>query len=131
LTAFLDPFWMTCLDTTFHTDMPGNWQTACDLSDFDADDDMKECLVGDQEVLLVRVGDKLVSCPALCPHMDEPLAFGVVDGKVLTCTKHAWQWDLETGQAIGLAECALPVAAARIEGGQVLVNLAALCNAKR
>ena len=106
----------------------GMWQEACTVADF-SDEEMRECSVGEQQVLLVRVGEEFITCPALCPHLDEPLVFGMVDGSVLTCTKHAWQWDLKTGDAIGLAECPLPVAAARVENGKVMVNLAALCNA--
>ena len=78
------------------------WQEACTVADF-SDEEMRECSVGEQQVLLVRVGEEFITCPALCPHLDEPLVFGMVDGSVLTCTKHAWQWDLKTGDAIGLA----------------------------
>lgn len=115
-----------------HTDPTPHdaWQEACAVADFD-NEDLLERSVGDQQVLLVRVGERVITCPALCPHLEEPLAFGMVDGAVLTCTKHAWQWNLETGQALGLAECELPVAAARVEDGKVLVNLAALCKAKK
>lgn len=109
--------------------MEATWQEACTLADFE-DEEMLECTVGAQRVLLVRVDKRVISCPAICPHMDEPLAHGMVDGAELTCTRHGWQWDLETGKGLGLAECDLPVAAARVENGRVMVNLALLCNAK-
>jgi len=68
---------------------PDHWQEACGLADFD-DEEMMECTVGEQQVLLVRVDGRFIACPAMCPHMEEPLAHGMVDGVELTCTKHGW-----------------------------------------
>jgi toluene monooxygenase system ferredoxin subunit len=99
------------------------WHEACDLADLEGEE-LLERRVGEHEVLLVRMGESLVACPARCPHMDEPLAFGIVDGCVLTCTKHLWQWNLETGTAQGPAELPLTVAATRVAGGKVMVDLA-------
>ncbi len=36
-----------------------------------------------------------------CPHLKADLShFGSVDGNVLTCRMHAWQWDLTTGECL-------------------------------
>ena len=36
-----------------------------------------------------------------CPHRRADLAiFGEVDGGVLTCALHGWQFDLETGRCL-------------------------------
>ncbi len=101
------------------------WEAACDVADFD-DEEMLECRAGERQVLLVRLGDRIVACPAMCPHLEERLAFGFTDGNVLTCSKHLWQWDLNTGDPLGPAEKRLPVAAVRIEGGKILVDTASL-----
>lgn len=101
------------------------WEAACDATDLDGEE-MMECNVGGREMLLVRTGDRLMACPAVCPHMEERLAFGVVDGNVLTCTKHLWQWDLETGDPIGATEKRLAIAPVRIESGKVYVDIAEL-----
>jgi len=34
-----------------------------------------------------------------CPHKKGPLSQGIVHGKVVTCPLHAWNIDLENGQA--------------------------------
>lgn len=101
------------------------WHIACDAAELDGEE-MLECRVDDREILLVRVEDRVVACPALCPHMEERLANGFADGSVFTCTKHLWQWDLNTGEPIGLAEKPLAIAPVRIEDGAVLVDIAAL-----
>jgi toluene monooxygenase system ferredoxin subunit len=102
-----------------------DWQVACDAADLDGEE-MLECRVGDRDILLVRMEDHVVACPAICPHMEERLAFGFVEGNVLTCSKHLWQWDLRSGAPIGLAEQPLGVAPVRIEEGRVFVDIAAL-----
>lgn len=103
-----------------------NWEAACDAADFDGEE-MMECRVGEREVLLVRLGDdRIVACPTICPHLEERLAFGFADGNVLTCSKHLWQWDLNTGDPLGPAEKRLPVAPVHIENGKIFVNIAPL-----
>lgn len=108
-----------------------NWQLACDTDELEGEE-MLECRAGERDILLVRTDAGMVACPALCPHMDEPLSHGFAEGNVLTCSKHLWQWDLQTGAPIGLAEEGIPVAPVRIEDGKVFVNLALLdCDAGR
>lgn len=97
------------------------WQEVCDAADFDGEE-MMECRAGERDVLLVRLSDRIVACPAICPHLEERLAFGFADGNVLTCSKHLWQWDLETGDPLGVAEKRLPVAPVRIENGKIFVD---------
>jgi len=97
------------------------WQPACDAADFEGEE-MMECRVGKRDILLVRLADRIVACPAICPHMEERLAFGFADGNVLTCSRHLWQWDLHTGEPLGPAEKPLPVAPVRIERGKILVD---------
>lgn len=101
------------------------WQIACDEGDFDGED-LLECHVGGREILLVRTERGVVACPAICPHMEERLVHGFLDGNVLTCSKHLWQWDLSTGEPIGLAEQSLRVAPVRSEAGKLVVNVTAL-----
>ena len=51
------------------------------------------------KVLVTRVGDAFVAFPPLCPHMAEPLEIsGVCADGMLTCTKHIWQWELQSGE---------------------------------
>ena len=36
-----------------------------------------------------------------CPHRQADLSvFGEVDGEILTCTLHGWQFDLQTGECL-------------------------------
>ena len=62
--------------------------------------------------------------PAICPHMEEPLAeSGVVSKCVLTCTKHLWSWDLRTLEKQGEAEKNLQSYDTKEEDGEIFALL--------
>lgn len=59
----------------------------------------------------------------LCPHQHIPvLAEGQLDGFVLTCPMHGWQFDLATGRSVN-GSSRLTQFEVRIEGEDVLVAL--------
>jgi nitrite reductase/ring-hydroxylating ferredoxin subunit len=53
---------------------------------------------GDVEVALVRVGDEFFAVQPACPHLQGPLGEGRVEGYVLSCPFHGWQFDVRTGE---------------------------------
>ena len=56
--------------------------------------------VGDEEVLIARVGGKLFAVAALCSHYHGPLAEGVLVGETVRCPWHHAHFCLRTGEAI-------------------------------
>jgi toluene monooxygenase system ferredoxin subunit len=75
------------------------------------------------KVLVTRVGDVFVAFPPLCPHMAEPLEIsGVCTDGMLTCTKHIWQWDLQSGEPRGEAEKPLLCYPVRLQDGDVWID---------
>lgn len=58
-----------------------------------------------------------------CLHRGGPLGEGELDGKVVTCPWHGWQYDVSTGQ--NAMNPAVKVASypVKVEGGAVFVEL--------
>ena len=62
---------------------------------------------GGLNVLVLNSDGRYFAYQAVCPHQEVELCEGLFDGRTLTCHEHLWQWDVETGAPIGLAEAAL------------------------
>jgi toluene monooxygenase system ferredoxin subunit len=94
----------------------------CRKSDVPANG-LKECAGdGGQKVLIVNAGSEYFAVQALCPHQEIPLCEGILDGTVLTCHQHLWQWDLRTGEPQGLAEAPLGRYELTVEGDDIVVG---------
>jgi NADPH-dependent 2,4-dienoyl-CoA reductase/sulfur reductase-like enzyme/nitrite reductase/ring-hydroxylating ferredoxin subunit len=79
--------------------------------------------VGDDEVLLVRLGSEIFAIGAHCSHYHGPLAEGLVTGEGIRCPWHHACFDLRTGEATR-APALSPVAIWKVEleDGRVFVR---------
>jgi toluene monooxygenase system ferredoxin subunit len=69
---------------------------------------LRECEVeGGLKLLVAKAGGEFFGFQAMCPHQDVPLCEGLFDGSTLTCHMHLWQWDVRSGEPLGLAEAPL------------------------
>ena len=73
------------------------------------------------KVLIANSGDAFYGYQGLCPHQDVCLDEGIFDGTTLTCHQHLWQWDIATGDALGMAEAPLERFEIEHEGGDLFV----------
>ena len=64
------------------------------------DGEMESFDVGDAEVLVVKVGGQIQAYDGICPHQSQSLVEGDLEGGVLTCRAHEWQFDARTGEGI-------------------------------
>jgi NADPH-dependent 2,4-dienoyl-CoA reductase/sulfur reductase-like enzyme/nitrite reductase/ring-hydroxylating ferredoxin subunit len=79
--------------------------------------------VGDDDVLLVRVGSEIFAIDAHCSHYHGPLAEGLVDGESIRCPWHHACFDLRTGEAARApALNALAVWQVEPEGDRIFVR---------
>lgn len=69
--------------------------------------------VDGERVLVVKSADCFHAYQGTCPHQEVLLEDGFFDGEVLTCHQHLWQWNIATGEPVGLAET--PLRSFRIE----------------
>lgn len=86
--------------------------------------EMAEFEVEGQEVLLIHLpGGELRALPAGCPHQDQPLIDGTLEGSVLTCRAHLWQFDVASGKGINPADCKLVLFPVKAVGDDIYVDI--------
>lgn len=72
---------------------------------------------------LFNVGGEISAIDGICPHQGGPLAEGMVEGTIVTCPWHGWQFDVKTGQSTlgkDLRQSTFPV---KVEDGSILVEV--------
>jgi toluene monooxygenase system ferredoxin subunit len=84
--------------------------------------DMDAFSVGGKPVLLVNVEGIFKAYSNICPHQDIPLVEGKLDGCVLTCRAHHWEFDITSGASINPSGQRLTQYPVRIIEGTVQVG---------
>jgi nitrite reductase (NADH) small subunit len=69
--------------------------------------------------------DRVFATEDRCPHRGGPLSQGIVHGAAVTCPLHGMVLSLESGEALGADEGRVRTIPVRIEGGRLLIQLAA------
>lgn len=82
-----------------------------------------ERVAGDRLVALFNVEGTLYALDGVCPHQGGPLGKGCLDGAVVTCPWHGWQFDVRTGKHQVSRTVEQPQFNVRVEAGDVLVEL--------
>jgi nitrite reductase/ring-hydroxylating ferredoxin subunit len=83
----------------------------------------KEVLAGDQVIALFNVAGTFYALDGVCPHAGGPLGEGELQGKIVTCPWHGWQFDVTTGQNCLNPKVCHTKYTARVEGNDVLVEI--------
>jgi nitrite reductase/ring-hydroxylating ferredoxin subunit len=87
------------------------------------DGEMDSFDVGTTEVLVVRIDGEFHAYNGICPHQSISLVEGKLDGNVLTCSAHEWQFDACTGLGINPASECLVRHAVEVRDGKVFVSV--------
>lgn len=100
-----------------------SWKKICSAAEI-SENTLEKFEVDGIEIMIANYGQGYRAFPPRCPHMEEPLCeSGVLyDGK-LTCTKHLWQWNMETGEMIGIAEKELLFYDVKQEGDDIYAQV--------
>jgi nitrite reductase (NADH) small subunit len=76
---------------------------------------------GERELALFNVGGVFYATQSECLHLKGPLGDGKLDGCVITCPWHGWQYDVTTGENEFDRALALETFAVVVEDGEVKV----------
>ena len=76
------------------------------------------------EVGVFRVGDDVYAMENACPHAGDPLSEGELNGPIVICRAHGWEFDVRTGFRPDDADgFPIPCFAVRIRNGAVEIDL--------
>jgi nitrite reductase (NADH) small subunit len=82
-----------------------------------------EIVQGNDVYALCNVAGEIRALSGVCPHHGGPLGQGALEGSIVTCPWHAWQFDSATGACLFNDELRIPTYPVHIEAGQILVDL--------
>lgn len=83
----------------------------------------REFTVGDRILAVFNVGGQFQVLDGICPHAGGPLAAGGLDGCIVTCPWHGWQFDVSTGSHCLSDQIQQPHFDCRLDGDDLLVDL--------
>ena len=79
--------------------------------------------IAGRRIALFNVDGKIHAMDDLCPHAGAPLSDGRLNGCVVTCPWHGWDFDVTNGRMPGQAEDCLKVYPVHLNGDQVEVEV--------
>src|SRR5688572_29140452 len=82
-----------------------------------------EVVAGDRIVAIYNVEGEFFALDGVCPHQGGPLDQGYLEGAVVTCPWHGWQFDVRTGQHQFSPPVKQPTSPVKVEEGEVFVAL--------
>ena len=83
----------------------------------------REFVVAGRIIALYHVNGKFFAMDGVCPHAGGPLGEGTLNGNVVTCPWHGWQFDVTTGQHCLSSAIRHPTFPVSVEGEDVYVEL--------
>jgi len=85
------------------------------------DDTAIEVIIAGKAIAVSKVGGDYFACSNACPHAEGPLGEGTLDGHILTCPYHGWQFDVRDGSCLTHDESKVETYAVQIVGDAVCV----------
>src|SRR5215469_8865010 len=74
-------------------------------------------------IALFNVDGTIWALNDTCPHAGSSLAAGALEGNVVTCASHGWQYDVATGQLIAAPGLKTTTYPAKVVDGAILVSI--------
>ena len=85
--------------------------------------EMMEVESGDRKVVICNTGGKVHAMNGVCPHRGGPLAEGALQGTMVVCPWHAWEFDCVTGENDYNPGLKQEKFAVKVEGSDIFVDL--------
>jgi nitrite reductase/ring-hydroxylating ferredoxin subunit len=98
------------------------WHTVCKAGDVRPGTGL-EAVAGDRIVALYNIDGEYFALDGVCPHQGGPLGKGDLQGCIVTCPWHGWQFDVRNGEFQLRKSMLQPKFNTRIVGDEVQVEI--------
>jgi nitrite reductase (NADH) small subunit len=109
-------------DSAFHSVPMSRWIPLAKVTDCPPGQGI-ELVAEDRIVALYNVDGDFYAIDGVCPHQGGPLGKGQLEGCVVTCPWHGWQFDVRDGQHQLNARMRQPRFDVRVENDIVMIDL--------
>ncbi len=78
--------------------------------------------VNDRDAAVFRRGEEILAIGNDCPHQGGSLCDGWVEGEIVICPLHGWEFDMRTGACMTVPGESVPCYIATVEDGAVYLE---------
>jgi nitrite reductase (NADH) small subunit/3-phenylpropionate/trans-cinnamate dioxygenase ferredoxin subunit len=83
----------------------------------------KICELKGKQVAIFNIEGQFCAIENVCPHRGGPVGEGDLEGKVVTCPWHGWQFDVTTGVSPVNPAAKVKKFNCKVEGADILVEV--------
>jgi len=80
-------------------------------------------VVNGLDIALYNVGGKIYATDNTCLHQGGPLGEGILEGEVVSCPWHMWEYNVCTGAKVGNDSIKLSTYPVEVEGADIKVGI--------
>lgn len=81
----------------------------------------KTVQAGDKAIALFNVDGTVYALDNTCLHQGGPLGEGILEGDVVTCPWHMWEYNVRTGEKVGVSSMKVATYPVQVEGNDIKV----------
>ena len=82
-----------------------------------------EVIIAGKAIAVANIDGEYHACSNACPHAEGPLGEGQLEGTILTCPYHGWQFDITDGSCVTSPDDPVPVFPVQIVEDAVCVAI--------
>ena len=75
-----------------------------------------------EEIALFNVDGRISALSNTCPHMDAYLGEGALEGEVVTCPWHGWQFNIRNGRCLNQPGRSVEIFEVRVRNGEIQIR---------
>lgn len=84
---------------------------------------IREVQVNEKAVVVANVEGKFYAIDNICLHRGGPLGEGSLDGHIVTCPWHGWEYDVATGKVAQNPTVGVVSYPTEVRGDEIFVNV--------